>query len=158
MSEPTCVHDTFVLEYSYPNPSERVFAAFADTARKQRWYAESKVHDIETFKMEFRVGGAEVARYRLSEDTPFPGVILSSESTYQDIVPNQRIVLAQTMTMGDRRISSALITLEFLVTGQGCDLVFTHQAAFFEGADGPEMRKDGWRQLFTRLGDSLAVA
>src|SRR5882672_6327428 len=141
MSEPTCVHDTFVLENSYPKPAERVFAAFADEARKRRWYAESKVHDIETFEMEFRIGGAEVARYRLSEDTPFPGVILASDSTYQDIVPNQRIVLVQTMTMGGRRISSALITLEFLATDQGCDLVFTHQAAFFEGADGPEMRK-----------------
>jgi uncharacterized protein YndB with AHSA1/START domain len=42
-------------------------------------------------------------------------------------------------------------TVELLRTEKGTDLLFTHQAAFFEGADGPEMREEGWRKLFERL-------
>jgi hypothetical protein len=35
--------------------------------------------------------------------------------------------------------------------------VCERQAAFFEGADGPEMRKAGWSQLLDRLGELLAT-
>jgi hypothetical protein len=38
-----------------------------------------------------------------------------------------------------------------LPSGTGTDLVLTHQGAFFEGADGPEMREAGWRKLLGRL-------
>jgi hypothetical protein len=31
----------------------------------------------------------------------------------------------------------------------------THQGAFFEGADGPEMREHGWRTLFDKLAVEL---
>ena len=30
-------------------------------------------------------------------------------------------------------------------------MVFTHQAAFFEGSDGPQMRKAGWEAILSRL-------
>ena len=56
-----------------------------------------------------------------------------------------------TMTLGDKRISAALATFEFLPAEKGTDLIFTHQAAFFEGADGPQMREQGWRRLFEQL-------
>ena len=38
----------------------------------------------------------------------------------------------------------------------GTRLRFTHQAAFFEGADGPDVRRAGWQQLLDRLQASLA--
>lgn len=37
----------------------------------------------------------------------------------------------------------------------GTKLIFTEQAAFFEGGDGPQMREDGWRQLLERLSQEL---
>jgi uncharacterized protein YndB with AHSA1/START domain len=70
-------------------------------------------------------------------------------------VPNQRIVSTSTMTFGDKRISAALVTVELLPAAPGTTLILTHQAAFFEGADGPEMREMGWRQLIDRLGKEL---
>jgi hypothetical protein len=33
--------------------------------------------------------------------------------------------------------------------------VFTHQAAFFEGADGPQMREHGWRYLLDAVSGAL---
>jgi uncharacterized protein YndB with AHSA1/START domain len=145
MSEPSVVHSTFVIERSYPKTPERVFAAFADAAAKRRWFAENDNHDIENFEMDFRVGGVERARYRFKPGTPFPGVELSSEGSFQDILPNRRVVTASTMSLGEKRISASLVTVELLPLAKGTNLVCTHQGAFFEGSDGPERREAGWR-------------
>ncbi len=135
-----------------------MFSAFADAAKKRRWCAESKNHDVEEFEMDFRAGGAERARYRFREGTPFPGVALTNEGNYLDIVPNRRLVTASTMSLGDRRISASLVTIELLATDKGTDLICTHQGAFFEGSDGPEMREAGWRSLLEHLGHELSAA
>jgi uncharacterized protein YndB with AHSA1/START domain len=156
MGQPSVIHNTFVIERSYPTTPERVFAAFADPAKKRRWAAEGGGHEVESFEMDFRVGGNERGRFRFKEGTPFKGVALANDVTYQDIVPNRRVVFASTMTLGERRISASLVTVELLQTEKGTDLLFTHQGAFFEGADGPQMREAGWRKLLERLAEVLA--
>jgi uncharacterized protein YndB with AHSA1/START domain len=155
MENQSVIHSTFVIDRSYPKPPEVVFSAFADAAKKRRWFAEGHSHAVEEFEMDFRVGGTERTRYRFMEGSPFPGVALSNEGRYQDIVPNRCIVNASTMTLGDKRISSSLVTFEFLRTDKGTDLICTHQGAFFEGADGPQMREAGWRKLLENLAKDL---
>ena len=156
MSEQSVIHNTFVIERSYPYPPQTVFAAFGDPRIKRRWFAEGHHHEVEEFSMDFRVGGAERTAYRFKEGTPFPGVPLVSEGSYLDIVPNQRIVSAANMAIGGKRISATMVTVELLPTEKGTDLICTHQAAFFEGADGPAMRQDGWRKLFESLATELS--
>jgi uncharacterized protein YndB with AHSA1/START domain len=153
--EPTTVHNTFVIERPYPYPQETLFTAFSDPARKRRWFADSDERTAEQYELDFRIGGSESVLYRMGPDTPFPGVALSTTGTIQDIVPNRRVVFAQTMSLGDHRISSALVTVEFLPNAAGTDLVFTHQAAFYEGSDGPKMREQGWQSIFGRLEKAL---
>ena len=93
--------------------------------------------------------------FRLGDDTPFPGTAVVTEGRYEDIVPGRRVVVSSTMSLGERRISTALVTIELLANDTGTDLILTHQAAFYEGADGPEMRKDGWEQMLAALDRQL---
>jgi uncharacterized protein YndB with AHSA1/START domain len=155
MQKSSVVHDTFVIERSFPVAPEKVFSAFADAAKKRRWFAEGDSHEIEEFESEFRVGGTERLRCRFKEGTPFPGVSLTNEGRFQDIVPNRRVVTASTMSLGDKRISASLVTMELLQTDNGTDLICTHQGTFFEGSDGPRMREAGWRKLLNHLEEEL---
>ncbi|HTS61953.1 MAG TPA: SRPBCC family protein [Candidatus Acidoferrales bacterium] len=149
-------HSTFVIERSYPAPPERVFAAFSDPAKRRRWNAGHDSMDVEEFRMDFRIGGSDRVRYRFKEGTPFPGAVLANDIAYQDIVVNRRIVFAYAMTLGDRRFSVSLATFELLPAGGGTDLIFTEQGAYFEGADGAQMREGGWRKLLDQLAGELA--
>ncbi|HVW83226.1 MAG TPA: SRPBCC family protein [Bryobacteraceae bacterium] len=156
MEERSVTHSTFVIERSLPTTPARVFAAFADPSIKRRWYADDRHMGVEEFTMDFRVGGRDHAGFRFKDGSPFPGMALANDTTYQDIVPDRRIVIAYTMTLGDKRFSASLATFEFLPTSSGTDLVFTEQGAFFEGADGPQMREEGWRKLIDKLAEELA--
>jgi uncharacterized protein YndB with AHSA1/START domain len=151
MEQQSVIHSTFVIERSYPATPERVFAAFADPAKKRRWFVESDHHEVEHYEMDFRVGGKERARFRFKEGTPLKGIACTNDAVYQDIMPNRRVVSASTMTVGEKRISASLVTIELLPSQTGTDLICTHQGAFFEGADGPEMREEGWRKLLEQL-------
>jgi uncharacterized protein YndB with AHSA1/START domain len=156
MTKRTVVHDTFVIVRTYPKPMAQVFAYLSDPAKKCRWLAASDVGTAKSFEMDFREGGVERNRYRMNEHARLPGAVLVNEGFYQDIVPDRRIVMATNMTMAGRRISCSLITFELLEADLGTEVVLTHQGTFFEGADEPEMRKEGWAQLLDRLGQSMA--
>uniref|UniRef100_Q027A5 Activator of Hsp90 ATPase 1 family protein n=1 Tax=Solibacter usitatus (strain Ellin6076) TaxID=234267 RepID=Q027A5_SOLUE len=156
MAEPSVIHSTFVVERAYPAAPDRIFAAFADPVRKRRWFVEGGGHEIQHYELDFRVAGKEHARFTFKGGSPVQGLVCDNEGYYLDIVPDRRIVTASTMTIGGRCISASLVTFEFLPTGAGCDLLFTHQGAFFEGADGPKMREEGWNKLLDRLPAELA--
>ena len=156
MEEQTVIHSTFVIERSYPVAPKRVFAAFADPAQKRRWFVEGDHGEVESYELDFRVGGKEQVRVRLGPGTPVAGLACTNDISYLEIIPNRRVVTASTMSVGEKRISASLVTFEFLPSKAGTDLIFTHQGAFFEGADGPEMREEGWRKILDELGNEFA--
>ena len=156
MNSTAVIHDTFTIKRSYPTSPERLFNAMAQTDKKRSWFAESDAHVVEAFEQEFQEGGKEYLRYRFNPGTPFPGVTVISDGRFHDIVENRRIVTASSMTLGERRISVSLVTLELSTAPQGTDLNCTFQGAFFEGADGPQIRVMGWRHLLEKLARELA--
>ena len=149
--------NTFVLTRTFRKPPEKVFAAFSDPDKKRRWMASGHDHQVDHYTSDFRVGGHDSAQYRLSDKTPFPGVIMTSDEIYLDIAENERIVSAATMTLGGKLISAALASFEIEADGDGggAKLTFTHQALFYPMSDGPRMRQDGWNKLLDSLHDTV---
>ena len=149
------VHGNFTIERSYRTAPARVFAAFADPAKKKSWFAVSDTHEIQAFESDFRVGGVERLHYRFGDNSPIPGEILTNEGYHHDIVPDRRIVTSSHMAIAGRPISVALVTVELTPNDGGTDVTLTFQGVFFEGSDGPEMRRGGWEKLLDRLGQAL---
>jgi uncharacterized protein YndB with AHSA1/START domain len=150
MTERSVTHSTFTLERTYDAPPTKVFKAFADPAIKRRWFVEGEGWEVEEFTGEFKVGGSERSRFRFRGGEP-----IRNDTTYHDIVPNERIIFAYSMTIGDKRISSSLATLQFKPSGKGTQLVFTEQGAFLDGLDSAGPREGGWKELLDALGRAL---
>ena len=157
MADPVTIHDTFVIERSYPAPVDRVFAFLSEPDKKRRWFAASDNHAVETFEMDFREGGPERTTYRMGDKTPFPGAVLANDGRFEDIAADRRVVISSSMTLQGRRISTSLVTFELIENGGTTELVLTHQGAFYEGSDGPQMRQGGWEALLTRLEQAIAA-
>ena len=147
------VHATFITETTYPHPVAKVFTAFSDTAIKARWFSHPTADG--SYDNDFRLGGLEKSRWTMGPETPFPGAVLSSEALYLDIVPDRRIACGSNMMMNGTPFSGSLATFEFTPDGDGTKLTLTHHGAFFENADGPQMREHGWGELLKRLGEVL---
>jgi uncharacterized protein YndB with AHSA1/START domain len=151
MAERTVVHDTIVTERTYDSPPDRVFAAWRDPATKREWFAGGEGWRVEEYELDFRVGGREHGRFRRGNSPE-----TRNETIYLDIVPDRRIVMAYTMAFNGKNISASLGTVDFVPIGAGTRLIYTEQGAFFDGADGPSSRKQGWNGLLERLAATLA--
>ena len=150
MTERSVTHATFVIERVYDAMPARVFKAFEDPAAKRRWFVEGEGWQIDAFDTDFRVGGYERSRFRFKG-----GVPITNDTIYQDIVANERIIIAYTMTIGGNPISSSLATMEFRKEGKGTRLVFTEQGAFLDGHDNVPQREAGTRELLEALDKEL---
>jgi uncharacterized protein YndB with AHSA1/START domain len=152
MTERSTVHDTFTIDRHFDAKPARVFQAFADPAAKALWFAgppEAKQEDV---SFDFREGGRETLVTVLDD-----GNRIGFYVTYTDIVPDQRIVYTYEMTMGGKRISVSVATVEIRPgAGGGADLRVTEHGVYLDGLDQPELRRQGTDDLMTALGESLA--
>jgi uncharacterized protein YndB with AHSA1/START domain len=144
-------HETFVIERTYNYPPERVYAAWADHGAKARWFVGPDNWEKSNHKLDFRVGGKE----SVSGGQP-GGPVHYYNATYQDIVPNERIISTYDMLMDDKRISVSVATVEFRPSGNGTMLVLTEQGVFLDGWDNAGQREHGTRDLLNNLDAYLA--
>jgi uncharacterized protein YndB with AHSA1/START domain len=148
MSSHSVTHATFSLDRTYSVPPARVFRAWADPEAKARWFAgPGNPHELD-----FRVGGREV-----NQGSP-GGRRLTFESTYQDIVPNGRIVYASTLSVDGVVATVSITTVELRPDGGGTLLVLTEQDTFLDGAEQPDWREQGTGQWLDALAGVLEEA
>lgn len=154
----TLIHDTFQIRKIYDATPAALFGAFAFKDRKSRWYASSPAHEQLSYDFEFCRGGEEKLTARMLPGTPIAGKVLCWTSTYVEIIENTRIVLFQTLDVDQARVSAAVVAVEINPQGGKTEVVLTHQAVYFEGADGPAMRRIGWEHLLDAMASSAQPA
>jgi uncharacterized protein YndB with AHSA1/START domain len=143
MNERFVKHATFVVERMYAASPERVYRAWADPIAKAKWFSKADIFD-------FRVGGREY-----SSGGPPEGPIFTFDASYQELVPEQRIVYTYTLDSDGIRISVSITTVELIEVEGGTKLFFTEQGAFFDGHDTPEIREHGTNVMLDALGKVL---
>jgi uncharacterized protein YndB with AHSA1/START domain len=146
VSRRTAQHATFVIERDYAAPLARVFAAWADPKAKARWFVGPDEWERSDHKLDFRVGGRESV-----SGGPPGGPKHVYNAIYQDIVPNERIVLTYDMHLDRTRISVSLLTLEFILQEKNTKLILTEQDVFLDGFDNAASREKGTRDLLDNL-------
>ena len=144
---------TFTVERDIAFPPAAVFRAFADIDAKRRWFGDPDGTDTEHV-LDFRVGGLEHS----SGGSPEAGGWYAYDATYQDIVPDQRIVYTYAMTIDGNRISASVATIELAPHEAGTHLRLTEQGVFLDGLDTNAAREHGTNELIDALAASLEPA
>jgi uncharacterized protein YndB with AHSA1/START domain len=152
MTQSSVIHDTFVVERTYPATTSRVFAAFTSAEAKGQWgdtgdLGPGDVSPAES-ELDFRTGGRE--RFGFA----YQGRNYRYEARYYDIVPEQRIIYSYEMYADGVRISVSVATIEFAKSGDGTALTWTEQGTYLDGIDGdqaPAMRREGTAEMLDGL-------
>lgn len=148
---PSVIHKSFTIERTYPTTASRVFRAHSDPQKKRRWFAEGEGFVVDNYTLDFQVGGFERCRFRFGADGP----PMTFDGVYLDIVPNERIVLAYSMTIAGAAMSSSLSTIELVLATSSTILRFTEHTAFVDGNDGSAGRREGSLGLLEALAKEL---
>lgn len=152
------IHDTFVIERTYPTPVSRVFAAFATREAKDAWGDTGDLDSPEPgtdsgdSEFDFRVGGHE--RFSVG----MQGVSFRYDAMYYDIVPQRRIIYSYEMYADSVRSSVSVVTIEFVPVDGGTVLTWTEQGAYLNGVDGaeaPQLRRGGTSEMLDGLAQYL---
>lgn len=153
MNTAPVVHGSFTIQRSYDAPVARVFAAWSDVEMKARWFIGPPDRwKLVKRELDFRVGGSELLHGELAG-----GPVTIFAARYHAIVPDERLVYAYDMHVGNKHLSVSLATVEFTATARGgTRMTFTEQAAFLDGEDGTKSREGGTAAHFERLGPVLS--
>ena len=142
----TVSHASFTLERDFPVVPAKVFAAYADPAARQQWFAGGAAD----YHQDFRVGGVE--RLSVPSDTGPLGFV----STYHDIVDEERILYSSLLSTDDRLSTVSETSIEFVPTAAGTHLVITEHGMFLPGQEQPEWRQKGTRDQLDALARLLS--
>ena len=150
MTDDRLVFGAFTIERRYDARPERVFRAFTDREIKQRWMGCEHVASPVIEQLDFRVGGKEVSRGGGKDGEHL------FEGTYLDVVEGRRFIFAFVMTVGGRKLSASLASVEILADGDGARLIFNEQGVYF-GQDGWAEREEGTAVGMQQMADWLAA-
>jgi len=147
MTDRAVTHSTFTLERTYPADVATVFNAWADPAKKNKWFAGGDAgHNLN-----FAVGGLEVVK------GTHDGTKITFTATYVDIVPNERIATTSTMYFDETLSTVSITTVEFSGSGDKTEVVLTEHGAYLDGHEKPEWREEGTGQQLIALGEFLSA-
>ncbi len=154
MSTRSVVHANFTINRFWKASPVRVFAAFADEAKKKAWFGGGDAWEPLGHSFDFRVGGREQESGRFKQTS----MVSSFDCIYLDIVDNERIIYSYTMHLDDRKISVSQACIELRPENGGTRFVLTEYGDYLDGYDDAGSREQGTNQLMDALAKSLGEA
>jgi uncharacterized protein YndB with AHSA1/START domain len=139
-------HATIVMERTYSASPARVYRAWSDIEARKRWSTPTENIRIEYEAADFREGGRDVSRCIEPGNEDYVAVV-----NYIDLTRDQRIVFAEDVSHGAKRVSAALICVEISPAGAGARLLLTMQIASFDGANMEQGYQFGWNAALDNL-------
>jgi uncharacterized protein YndB with AHSA1/START domain len=146
-TQTTALHETIRMERTYNATPARVFEAWRDPKARERWSRPSPDFEVVYDQTEFKEGGLDIVRCGGKRDLRFFAPV-----RYLEIVPDARIIMAESMADNGKFRAASLVTIEFEEKGKATLLKVTLQVSAF---DGPEMH-DGYRSGWNAVLDNLA--
>lgn len=143
---PTLAHATLIMERTYKATPARVFAAWESVEARLRWSAPNDGTKIVYDKSEFREGGVDVSRCLEAGKPDFIATV-----HYLAIDRDRRLVFAESVEHGDRRMSAALISVEMTPKGAETHMLLTLQIASFDDANMEAGYREGWTAAIDNL-------
>jgi len=140
-------HHTVVVERTVNATPARVFAAWRDAAALQRWHAPGDgTWHTNIVSHEFRPGGGRVMTFGAPGDVQY-----REDCRYEDIVDDQRICYAMTISRGNERITTSMVTVLMTAKGARTLLTVTDQLVILDGGDTAADRERGWGETLDKL-------
>lgn len=156
MTQRSVAHTSFVIERNFAAPPQIVFRAWSDPDAKRRWSDCHSDMSNRHYSLDFRPGGSEMNRLVTPD-----GAVHLVQAHFFDIVADERIIYAYDISVGERRLSASLVTVQFEPSRAGTRMVFTEQVAFLDGYEdhGERIRgtKDGLDRLELELQGMLSI-
>jgi uncharacterized protein YndB with AHSA1/START domain len=149
------VHNTFVIERTYPVPVADVWHAMTDNDAREQWFGGglNDTFEAEERSHEFKIGGGgfETGRWHDGPQTRFV-------SQYTNIVDQERFVYTYDLWVDAGHLSTSLTTVTMEAIAEGTRLTFTEQGVHYDGLDSPAQREKGTNGLLDQLGEYLTTA
>lgn len=101
------VHDSLTLERTYNASTARVFEAWRDVKARERWSKPSADTEIVYDQAEFKVGGLDIVRCGFKGNLRY-----SARVRYLEIIPDARIVMAESVAEDGITRAVSLVTVE----------------------------------------------
>ncbi len=156
------IHGTVAQEVLLTAPVATVWAAFSETAFRERWFSLPGERSTRSHDLDFRVGGEEVTRstfHNMDHDER-----LELRSRFLDIEPEKRITITTGFRLNDELRIASVATTEFTPTENGVRVTYTEQYQCFglvgDGSGDQERgeREGGTRFMLRRLAIALEQA
>ncbi|OLF77830.1 hypothetical protein AWH62_03930 [Maricaulis sp. W15] len=140
-------HESFSLEREYEVSVSRVFAAWEDVEGRALWQKPAAHLHLVYDRADFRVGGRDVSRCWADDESDAYQAIVH----YQDIVPDHRIIMSETVSKAGTHLASALVTVEMCADNGGTRLRLTLQIVGETNSEIFAGYREGWGALIENL-------
>jgi uncharacterized protein YndB with AHSA1/START domain len=151
MTDVSTFHHTIAVKRTYAAARERVFAAWTDANALARWYLPGdSTWSSRIVAHDFRVGGAKQIAFGPRGEIPF-----TEDCRYEDIVMDQRLCYSMTIARSQQRLTTSMVTVQFVRRGQGTEVTVTDQLVILDGGDTRVDRERGWGETLDRLPEVL---